>query len=40
VTNFVRTPLIQSDPYGYGEPDAPPVAVLTPGRAAAPVTGG
>jgi len=28
VMNFERTPLIQADPYGYGVPDAPPVAAL------------
>jgi cytochrome c oxidase subunit I len=30
VTNFERTPVIQADPYAYGEPDAVPVAVLAP----------
>jgi cytochrome c oxidase subunit 1 len=28
VMNFERTPVIQSDPYAYGVPDAPPVAAL------------
>jgi cytochrome c oxidase subunit 1 len=30
VTNFERTPVIQSGPYEYGVPDAPPVAALGP----------
>jgi cytochrome c oxidase subunit 1 len=30
VTNFERTPVIQADPYGYGEPDAVPVASFEP----------
>jgi cytochrome c oxidase subunit 1 len=38
VMNFERTPLIQSDPYGYGVPDAPPVAAL--GEPAAVAGGG
>jgi len=33
VTNFERTPVIQADPYGYGEPDALPVAALSPSPA-------
>jgi cytochrome c oxidase subunit 1 len=37
VTNFEATPVIQSDPYDYGVPDAVPVALL---KAPAPVTGG
>jgi cytochrome c oxidase subunit 1 len=37
VTNFETTPVIQSDPYDYGVPNAPPVAVL---KAPAPVAGG
>jgi cytochrome c oxidase subunit 1 len=37
VTNFETTPVIQSDPYDYGVPDAAPVAVL---KAPAPVPGG
>jgi cytochrome c oxidase subunit 1 len=37
VTNFETTPVIQSDPYDYGVPDAPPVAVL---NAPATATGG
>jgi len=38
VMNFERTPVIQSDPYGYGVPDAPPVAAL--GQPAAVAGGG
>ena len=38
VTNFETTPVIQSDPYDYGVPDAVPVAALKP--VAAPVVGG
>jgi cytochrome c oxidase subunit 1 len=34
VTNFERTPVIQGDPYGYGEPDAVPVAALAPAEGA------
>jgi cytochrome c oxidase subunit 1 len=30
VTNFERTPVIESGPYEYGVPDAPPVAALGP----------
>jgi cytochrome c oxidase subunit 1 len=30
VMNFERTPVIQADPYGYGVPDAQPVAALAP----------
>jgi hypothetical protein len=37
VTNFETTPVIQSDPYDYGVPNAPPV--IAPTRPA-PVTGG
>ncbi len=33
VTNFERTPVIQADPYGYGEPDALPVAAFAPAGA-------
>jgi cytochrome c oxidase subunit 1 len=38
VTNFDRTPVIQSDPYDYGVPNAPPV--IAPAGAPAPATGG
>ncbi len=38
VTNFETTPVIQSDPYDYGVPEALPVASLKP--APAPVVGG
>jgi cytochrome c oxidase subunit 1 len=34
VTNFERTPVILSDPYAYGEPDARPVAALAPAEGA------
>jgi cytochrome c oxidase subunit 1 len=34
VTNFERTPVIQNDPYAYGEPDAVPVAALAPAQGA------
>jgi cytochrome c oxidase subunit 1 len=34
VTNFERTPVIQADPYGYGEPNAVPVAAFAPAGAA------
>ena len=40
VTNFETTPLIQSDPYDYGVPNAQPVAVLKPTGAAVPAGGG
>jgi cytochrome c oxidase subunit 1 len=41
VTNFETTPVIQSDPYDYGVPDALPVAALKPAPAAAvPAPGG
>ena len=40
VTNFETTPVIQSDPYDYGVPDAVPVASFKPPAAAAVPGGG
>jgi cytochrome c oxidase subunit I len=40
VTNFETTPVIQSDPYDYGVPDAVPVASFKPPTAAAVPGGG
>ncbi|MEA2395274.1 MAG: cytochrome c oxidase subunit [Solirubrobacteraceae bacterium] len=40
VKNFEQTPLIQSGPYEYGVPDAPPVAALSPPARVAPAAGG
>ena len=31
--NFERIPRFNDDPYGYGDPDAPPVADLDPAPA-------
>jgi cytochrome c oxidase subunit 1 len=40
VKNFDRTPVIESSPYEYGVPDAPPVATLSPAPRVAPAPGG